>query len=67
MMNQKIQFSEFTLDGLKNIIESYPNFFNTSIKYGVKNLGTSEKGIDYKILSHDFVFFFLFFLMALVS
>ena len=47
-------------DGLKELIESYPDSFRTFVKSELKQLATSDENIDYKKLSQDI------FLMALV-
>ena len=47
-------------DGLKELIESYPDSFRTFVKSELKQRATSDENIDYKKLSQDI------FLMALV-
>ena len=47
-------------DGLKELIESYPDSFRTFVKSELKQLATSDENIDYKKLPQDI------FLMALV-
>ena len=38
-------------DGLKELIESYPNIFGTFVKNELKKLAAREEDIDYKKLS----------------
>ena len=38
-------------NGLKELIESYPNLFSTNVKNKLKRLGIREEDIDYKKLS----------------
>ena len=47
-------------DGLKELIESYPDSFRTFVKSELKQLATSDENFDYKKLSQEI------FLMVLV-
>ena len=38
-------------DGLKELIESYPNIFDTFVKNELKKFAAREEDIDYKKLS----------------
>ena len=43
-------------DGLKELIESYSDYFSTLVKNELKQLGTSEKDIEFKNLSQESFF-----------
>ena len=43
-------------DGLKEFIQSYPDFFSTPVKNELKRLATSEENIDYEKLSQEILF-----------
>ena len=40
-------------DGLKELIESYPNILNTFVKNEQKRLAANEKNIDYRKFSQE--------------
>ena len=40
-------------DGLKELIESYPRTFNTSVRNEASELAAKEEDIDYKRLSQE--------------
>ena len=47
-------------DGLKELIESYPRTFNTSVRNEARELAAKEEDIDYKRLSQEIFYGFNF-------
>ena len=53
MKDDKTKNTVLLKDGLKELIESYPNLFNTFVKDKLERLASSEEDINNKKLSQE--------------
>ena len=53
MKDEKTKNIALLKNGLKELIELYPNIFSTFVKKKLKELAAKEEDIDYKKLSQD--------------